>query len=117
MKFLLDENIPLSVIRQLRERGHDVLSAKESLRAENDEIVLERAQRESRVVVTQDKDFGELAFRKRLPSSCGIILFRLSGGAPDDEARRMLQAIESRNDWTGQFSVIRDAFIRMRPLK
>jgi len=63
MKFLLDENIPHSVIRQLREQGHNVLSVKESMRAENDEIILERAQRESRVVVTQDKDFGELAFQ------------------------------------------------------
>ena len=59
MRFLLNENMSGTVIRALRERGHDVLSAKESLQGLPDEDVLAGAQRERRLVVTQDKDFTE----------------------------------------------------------
>ena len=74
MRFLANENVTATVIRELRQRGHDVLSAKESMRSHKDEVILARAQAEERIVVTHDKDFGELAFRSQLPASCGVIL-------------------------------------------
>ncbi len=73
MRFLADENVTATVIRVLRQRGDDVLSVKESMRSERDEVILARAQAEQRIVVTHDKDFGELTFRSRLPASCGVI--------------------------------------------
>ena len=93
-----------------------MLSVKESMRSERDEVILARAQAEQRIVVTHDKDFGELAFRSRLPASCGVILCRLTGSDPDTDNQRMLKALESRTDWTGHFSVITDNRIRMRAL-
>jgi predicted nuclease of predicted toxin-antitoxin system len=116
MKILAHENLPASVIRSLRDRGHDVLSAKESMRSEADDVILARAQSEERLVVTQDKDFGELAFRYGLPASCGVILFRLSGDDPDAEIARMVAVIESQADWSGQFAVATDDRVRVRPL-
>lgn len=116
MRFLINENVTGTVIQELRQRGHDVLSAKELMRSESDDVILARAQVEQRIVVTHDKDFGELAFRSQLPASCGIILFRLSGSDPDADNRRILEALESRTDWTGHFSVVTDDRIRMRPL-
>ena len=116
MRFLMNENVPGSVISALRERGHDVLSAKESLRGERDETLLVRAQAEKRLLVTQDKDFGELAFRARLPALCGIVLFRLSGADPDEDNRRILAALESDAEWTGHFDVVTPTRIRLRPL-
>lgn len=116
MKFIMNENISGTVIRMLREHGHDVLSVKESMRGAPDEEVLRRAQAEQRVVVTQDKGFGELAFRFGLPASCGIILLRLSCTNPDEENRLILAALEARDDWAGHFAVITDDRIRMRPL-
>jgi len=77
--------------------------------------VLALADRDRRVLLTFDKDFGELAFRQRLPSSCGIVLFRLNGADPLADNQRALAAIESRTDWAGSFSVITDDRIRMRP--
>src|SRR4051794_26926288 len=68
-----------TVIEQLWQLGYDVLSVKESVRSEQDDVILARAQVEKRIVITHDKDFGELAFRAHLPSGCGIVLFRLSG--------------------------------------
>jgi len=116
MRLLADENMPGMVIRELRRQGHDVLSAKEAMRGQADRAVLERAEREGRVVITQDKDFGELAFRLGLPASCGIILFRLEGRSPEADHRRALAAIQSRDDWVGHFAVVTDRQIRIRNL-
>jgi predicted nuclease of predicted toxin-antitoxin system len=75
-----------------------------------------RAQAEGRIVITQDKDFGELAFRDLQPAQCGVILLRLSGDDPDVELRRIADVIESRTDWAGHFAVATDDVIRIRPL-
>ena len=79
MRVIANENVAGAAIRGLRRNGHDVLSVKESMQGAEDESILRRAEAEQRLVVTHDKDFGELAYRYRLPASCGIILFRLSG--------------------------------------
>jgi predicted nuclease of predicted toxin-antitoxin system len=116
MRFLANENITATVIQELRERGHDVLSAKESMRSEQDDVILTRAQSQDRILITHDKDFGELAFRAKLPASSSVILFRLAGSDPDTDNRRILEALENRTDWPGHFSVVTDDRIRMRPL-
>lgn len=116
MRILANENVSATVLQALRERGHDVLSVKESLRGEKDATILARAQAELRLVLTHDKDFGELAFRAGLPAECGVILIRLSGDNPDADNQHVLQAIESRSDWAGHFSVVTEDRIRMRPL-
>jgi predicted nuclease of predicted toxin-antitoxin system len=105
-----------SVIKELRQRGWDVLSVKESMCGADESAILNRAESEQRLVVTQDKDFGELAFKYRLPSLCGVILFRLSGANPASDNKRILEAIISRSDWAGHFSVVTDDRIRMRSL-
>jgi predicted nuclease of predicted toxin-antitoxin system len=116
MRIVANENVTGTVIRELRSRGHDVFSVKESLRSETDDIILARAQTEHRLVVTHDKDFGELAFRFGLPAACGVILFRLAGTRPDEDNRRVVEVLEGRTDWAGHFSVVTDTRIRMRPL-
>lgn len=116
MRIIVDENVSGNVIRALRDRGHDVLSVKESMRSERDEAVLARAQAEKRVGITHDKDFGELAFRHGLPASCGVVLFRLSGTDPESDNRRAVDALESRSDWEGHFAVVEEHRIRIRPL-
>jgi predicted nuclease of predicted toxin-antitoxin system len=116
MRFVANENVSATVIGQLRAGGHDVLSVKETMRGQGDPAVLGRAQAEERLVVTHDKDFGELAFRAGLPASCGVILLRLAGDNPDRDNRRAIEAILSRTDWAGHFSVVTDDRIRMRPL-
>lgn len=116
MLLLLNENMPGTLARLLREGGHDVLAVKEAMRGADDLAVLARAQAGARLLLTQDKDFGELAFRHGLPAECGIILFRLTGSDPDADIRRMIDALESRMDWAGQFAVVTDDRVRMRPL-
>ncbi len=116
MRIIANENVASTVIYELRVRGHDVVSVKEQMRSETDLAILARAQAEARIVLTHDKDFGELAFRSGLPAECGVILLRLTGTNRDSDNRRVIEALESRTDWQGQFGVVEQDRIRLRPL-
>jgi predicted nuclease of predicted toxin-antitoxin system len=116
MKFLANENISGTVIKGLRLLGHDVLAVKESKRSAPDDEVLDRAEGENRILVTHDKDFGELAYRRMRPSGGGIILLRLQRTNPESDNRRIVEALTSRMEWTGKFSVVTDYNIRCRQL-
>lgn len=116
MRILADENFPGDAVAALRERGHDVARAQSDAPGISDTEVLARAQAEGRILVTFDKDFGELAFRSGLPASNGIVLFRISMPSPSRVAQVAVAALESRTDWAGHFSVAEDDRIRMIPL-
>ncbi len=75
MKFLADECCDAGMVADLRADDHDVLYAKESLRGAVDEVILATAESEGRILLTEDKDFGELVFRLHL-STQGVILLR-----------------------------------------
>jgi predicted nuclease of predicted toxin-antitoxin system len=68
-------------------------------------------------LLTLDKDFGELVFRRGLPAQCGVIMFRVGEGSPEQFAEVALTALRSRDDWNGSFGVVGGDRIRMRPLK
>ena len=100
----------------LRQDGHDVAWIWEDGRGSEDAVVLERAQREGRVVATFDKDFGELAFGRGHSASAGVVLFRITLSSADQAARSATGAFASRSDWNGQFAVVEDDRIRLRRL-
>ena len=116
MRFLANENVPGPVVRLLREMGHDVLWAKESLRGAEDRAVLSRAQADQRVTVTCDTDFGELAFRSGLPATCGVVLLRIQWTDPVTDNAFVVSALTGRDDWTGAFAVVERDRVRLRPL-
>ena len=97
MRFLANENLPGPVVTALRERGHDVIWIKESMPGAEDTEVLDLAQAEQRVVVTSDTDFGELAFRSRLPAQCGVVLIRLDWTEPSADNQVVVSALTSRS--------------------
>ena len=116
MLLLANENFPLDAVEALRADGHDVAWIREDSRGISDVKVLLRAQEENRIVVTFDKDFGELAFRSKLPAQSGVILFRITPKSSQYIAQVAVQALASQTDWTGHFSVVEDNRIRMTPL-
>jgi predicted nuclease of predicted toxin-antitoxin system len=116
MRILANENFPGPVVHALRQRGEDVAWVKEDQPGAADDDVLARAQAERRLLVTLDKDFGELACRFGLPADCGVILFRLNGASPEEDNARALAALASRLDWAGHLAVVQDDRIRLRPL-
>jgi len=76
MRFIVDESAGVFVASYLRGEGHDVLAVAEIMSQAADEDVLSKAMGEGRILVTNDKDFGELVFRGRRKHS-GIVLLRL----------------------------------------
>jgi predicted nuclease of predicted toxin-antitoxin system len=116
MRILADENVPGPVVAALREAGHDVVWTRETSPGARDRDVLGTAQGEARLVVTYDKDFGELAVRHALPAASGVVLVRLSGPSPEVDNARVVEALIGRDDWAGHFAVITDDRVRLRPL-
>ncbi len=116
MKFLANENVAGDAVVALREKGHDVAWIRTDAPGSKDAEVLARAVAEQRILITFDKDFGELAFRAHLPATCGIVLFRIPAPSAAFVANAVVAAIEARSDWAGHFSVIEEKRIRMRAL-
>jgi len=81
-----------------------------------DDLILARAQAEGRLVVTFDKDFGELAYHWGLSATCGIALFRLHTQDPDYVLARVIDAFVDAAGWIGHFAVVEDSRVRVRPL-
>lgn len=115
-RLLANENVPGAAVVALREQGHDVAWVHEDNPGSSDRRVLEIAQREGRVLVTFDKDFGELAFREGVAASAGVVLFRITLSSPEHIARAAVAAFASDTKWLGHFAVVEDDRIRLRPL-
>lgn len=116
MRLCANENIPEECVSRLRQAGHDVLWIRETAPGSPDAAVLARTLAEERLLVTFDKDFGELVFRRGAKASHGIALFRISQPSPSVVAGRVATVLASRDDWHGHFSVVDDLTIRMRRL-
>lgn len=117
MQILADENIPRTIVAWLRAQGHDVLHASESRAQAPDADLLTEADDRGYVVLTGDKDFGELVYRDRR-SSHGVILLRMEN-APIARRLARLQAVwpALESHLPGNFLVVTQSKLRVRPLK
>lgn len=117
MRILADQNVEVAIVAQLRRAGCDVLCSAEvlSARATDDEI-LEHAREGSRILLTNDKDFGELAFLQRKATS-GVVLLRMPTFDSSRKAKRLLDALAVLGDRIqGSMVVVTERGIRRRPL-
>jgi predicted nuclease of predicted toxin-antitoxin system len=86
MRLLADECCHVELVKILRDHGHDVVYIAEAQPSIVDTDVLSLATSLSRVLVTDDKDFGELTVRRMQPS-CGVVLLRTVSIDPAFEAK------------------------------
>ena len=115
MNLLADESVDRQIVERLRQDGHEVLYVAEMEPSIPDKIVLERANERSALIVTADKDFGEMIFRDKRLSSGGIILLRLAGLSAESRAEIVSDAFSKRlTDYPNHFSVISPGRIRTR---
>lgn len=116
LRVLADENIPRPLVVRLREEGHDVVWVVESNRGEEDPSLLALAQREERILLTFDADFGGLAILRRLPAASGVILLRIQSRSQAGLIEQAMAILGQPRPWYGHFSVIESGRIRMRRL-
>ena len=96
MKFLIDVCASSQLLQEtLISLGHDVLSARDGYSKSSDEDLLALAHSEERVLITKDKDFGELVFLRRLPHSC---IVRLTGMSVRQEAEALTALIQNHRE-------------------
>lgn len=103
MKFLTDENLGRKVPQYLREAGYDVISC---LQGSSDIEVLQLANKEERVLITLDKDFGELVFKEKLIHK-GVIFLRLRKESIENKKKVLLKVLSSKMKFDGKFTVVR----------
>ena len=116
MKWLADENVLEAIVDWLRSRGEDVTLSRDLETDGSDSAALSAAAEQGRIILTDDKDFGELVFRRRLVSA-GVLLLRQHGTSPTARLERLdnvWPAIEA--NLPGSFVVVSPADVRVRSL-
>ncbi len=117
MRWLVDECVDAALVARLREAGHDVIYMAEIAPAASDTEVIQRAQTDGRLLLTEDKDFGDLVFRRgrQVP---GIVLLRIEPTMHALKSRRLDAAIDRFGDSLfGRYMTVEEARFRSRVLR
>lgn len=113
MRFLADESCDFAVVRALRIAGHDVKAVAEAALGATDRVVIELALHEQRVLLTEDKDFGQLVFAAGASTS-GVIFIRYSATARSRLPQIVLDLVNKEKErLAGSFVVIQPSRIRI----
>jgi len=107
MKFITDENLGVQVPQYLKNLGYDVISVIEVALSKPDTDILTIANEESRILLTTDKDFGELVFKEKLIHS-GVILLRLKDESVKNKKKVILRELKSGKKFERKFTRVRD---------
>jgi hypothetical protein len=111
---MADEGVDRQIVAHLRQEGHEVLYVAELDPGIDDTLVLEQAGRAGTLLLTADKDFGELIFRQKKAQG-GVVLLRLSGLPAERKAQIVGTFLENHgNDMAEAFSVISPGHLRVR---
>lgn len=116
IRFLADENISRLVVERLRAAGLDVATVAAASPGASDADVLAIATGEARILITEDRDFGELVIRQRLGVP-GVVLLELDRLSNAAEAHRVAAIVSaSAEKLAGRLTVIEPGRIRIRPI-
>lgn len=114
MNIVADENVDKEIVDRLRTDGHNILYVAELDPAIDDHAVLARSRESNAVLLTADKDFGELVFRQHLLHS-GVVLIRLAGVEGKTKAELVAAAFEHHADELRLgFAVLSRRLLRLR---
>jgi predicted nuclease of predicted toxin-antitoxin system len=115
MRFLGDESCDANITRALRQNGHDVLMVADVSPQAEDSEVIRLAMEENRILLTEDKDFGQLVFASGSPTN-GVILLRYAFPQRPAVIRTLLGLVEKRGqDLGNRFVVVQPGRIRTNP--
>ncbi len=105
MRFLADESCDFAVVTALRNAGHDVSAIAEINSGAADEEVFALARTERRVLLTEDKDFGVLAYAGG-HEAAGVILIRFPAGARTSLGQSIVNVVAELKDRLGSTFVV-----------
>jgi predicted nuclease of predicted toxin-antitoxin system len=114
VRILADENFPGPIVGVLRSNGHDVLWARADCRGWKDAALLELAESQTRIMLTLDKDFWQIAVQRRVPlEQSGVVLFRVHPATPEYLEPLVRTFLEAGKVWIGHISIITANRIQM----
>ncbi len=113
MRFLVDECTGPAVAQWLRRQNHDVISVYDEIRGADDTEVIQKACEQNRILITNDKDFGELVFREKKPHK-GVILLRLEDEQASNKIAVLQRLLEKyEKSFSGNFIVVTETTVRI----
>jgi len=114
LKVLVDVGVGKAVEGWLRSAGHDCSAVRDINRRMKDGDILALAVSEQRLVLTMDKDFGELAYRSGQPHA-GVLLLRMEGARSEEKVKVVEEIFTNYGDQLmGHFCVYQDGRLRIR---
>lgn len=118
MRLLADENFPKPFVDVLRNGGHDVIWARTDCVGWPDTALLDFAESESRILLTLDKDFWQIALQRRSPlENAGVVLFRAHPATTPHLPPLIRTFLSHALHWPGHISVIAHDGIRIMPAR
>jgi len=108
LNFLADESCDFRIVRVLRQAGHDVIAICEFAKRMEDSNVIDLSMRDDRVLITEDKDFGQLVYAHG-HASRGVILIRYPAVLRKRLSRDVVKLVEQRKER------LRESFVVMEP--
>ena len=113
MKFIVDECVGPAVARWLRQQNYDVISVFDDMRGATDDVVLQKAFQENRILITADKDFGDMVFKQK-DQHQGIVLLRLSDQTTSNKIKVLEWLLEHHlQDLLYNFVVVNEKAVRI----
>ncbi|HEY5614690.1 MAG TPA: DUF5615 family PIN-like protein [Bacteroidota bacterium] len=114
MTFVVDESVDKQIVDDLRTANHTILFVAENSPGSTDDEVLTLSRKRNAVLLTADKDFGELVFRQQR-TNAGVVLIRLAGISAERKAKLVTNAIfQHEHEIVGSFAVISAHTVRIR---
>jgi len=115
MRFLADESCDFRVVVALRQAGHEVISIMETARGASDSEVIEAARSSGMVLLTEDRDFGQLVFAAGAGAGRGVLFIRCPEAARPTLPERIVAVVDRLGgDLAGAFAVWSPARLRVR---
>jgi len=114
MRFLVDECTGKRLAILLKKEGYDVLFVGDIMPSATDEEIIRRCEADNRILITDDKDFGELVFRLGKPAK-GVIMLRIVS-VPERRLKALVKLLKT-HDVKNRFIVLEEDVVRSRKIR